>query len=40
MTALEGHLQPDEQTLGVHVDLSQAAPTPIGAEVATDVVLT
>lgn len=40
MRALEGHLDPDEQTLGVHVDLSHAAPTPIGAQLAIDVELT
>ncbi len=40
MTALEGHLDPDEQTLGVHVDLSHTAPTPIGAQVTIDVELT
>jgi hypothetical protein len=40
MTTLDGHLDPGEQTLGVHVDLSHAAPTPIGADVVIDVELT
>lgn len=39
MTALDGHLEPGEQTLGVHVDLSHTAPTPTGAQVAIDVEL-
>jgi fluoroacetyl-CoA thioesterase len=39
MAALDGHLDPGEQTLGVHVDLSHAAPTPIGADVVIDVEL-
>ncbi len=40
MTTLDGHLDPGEHTLGVHVDLSHTAPTPIGADVVIDVELT
>lgn len=29
--ALAGHLDEGEQTLGVHVDLSHEAPTPVGS---------
>lgn len=31
MRALAGHLDEGEQTLGVHVDLSHEAPTPVGS---------
>ncbi len=37
MKALDGHLDADEQTLGVHVDLSHAAATPVGKGVSIDV---
>lgn len=37
MKALDGHLDSGEQTLGVHVDLRHAAPTPAGNEVTIDV---
>lgn len=40
MRAIDGHLDPDEQTLGVHIELSHTAPTPIGAQVTIDVELT
>ena len=39
MKALVGHLDEDEQTLGIHVDLSHSAPTPVGSEVRIDVAL-
>ena len=37
--ALEGHLDPGEQTLGVHVDLSHDAPTPSGETLSVGVEL-
>jgi fluoroacetyl-CoA thioesterase len=39
MSALEGHLDDGEQTLGVHVDLSHEAPTPPGGTVTVEVTL-
>jgi fluoroacetyl-CoA thioesterase len=39
MKVLVGHLDQHEQTLGIHVDLSHSAPTPVGAEVRIDVEL-
>ena len=38
--ALEGHLDDGEQTLGVHVDLSHEAPTPVGGTVRVSATLT
>jgi len=40
LLALAGHLDDDEATLGVHVDVSHEAPTPPGAPVTVDVELT
>ena len=40
MRALAGHLDPEERTLGIHVDLSHEAPTPPGSTVAIAVELT
>lgn len=40
MHALDGHLDAEEQTLGVHVDLSHDAPTPPGSTVTIEVKLT
>ncbi|TDC44984.1 thioesterase [Actinomadura sp. KC345] len=40
MRALHGHLDKDEQTLGVHVDLSHQAPTPPGETVTVHAELT
>lgn len=38
--AVIGHLDPGEQTLGVHIDVSHDAPTPPGAPVTVEVELT
>ncbi len=38
--AIEGHLSEGEQTLGVHVDLSHEAPTPVGGTLTVEVELT
>lgn len=40
MLALDEHLDPGEQTLGIHVDLSHDAPTPPGRTVTIEVELT
>jgi fluoroacetyl-CoA thioesterase len=40
MRALDGHLDEDERTVGVHVDLTHQAPTPPGDTVTIDVELT
>lgn len=40
MQTLTPHLQSDQRTLGVHVDLSHEAPTPPGAIITIDAVLT
>ncbi len=40
LRALAGHLDDDEATLGVHVDISHEAPTPPGAPVTVEVELT
>jgi fluoroacetyl-CoA thioesterase len=40
MQALDGHLDPSEQSVGVHVDLSHEAPTPPGSTVTIDVTVT
>jgi len=40
MLALAGHLDDDEATLGVHVDVSHEAPSPPGAPVTVEVELT
>lgn len=40
MRALDGHLDDDEQTLGVHVDLSHEAPTPPGGTLTVHAELT
>jgi len=40
LLALAGHLDHDEATLGVHVDISHEAPTPPGAPVTVEVELT
>lgn len=40
MLALAEHLDPAEQTLGIHVDLSHDAPTPPGSTVTIEVELT
>lgn len=37
MTVLADHLTPGEQSLGVHVDLSHVAPSPVGSHVTVDV---
>lgn len=37
--ALAGHLDDGEQTLGVHVDLSHEAPTPVGSPLTVEVEL-
>jgi fluoroacetyl-CoA thioesterase len=39
MTALDGHLDEGEQTLGVHVDLSHDAPTPPGETLTVEATL-
>lgn len=39
MRALHGHLSEDEATLGVHVDVSHEAPTPVGVRVTVEVEL-
>lgn len=39
MQALTPHLQSDQRTLGVHVDLSHEAPTPPGAIITVDATL-
>jgi fluoroacetyl-CoA thioesterase len=36
MSALNGHLDDGEQTLGIHVDLSHEAPTPAGSPLIID----
>ena len=36
---LSGHLDADEDSLGVHVDLSHVAPTPVGLEIRAEVEL-
>ena len=36
---LSGHLDADEDSLGVHVDLSHVAPTPVGMEIRAEVEL-
>jgi fluoroacetyl-CoA thioesterase len=38
--AIDGHLSGGEQTLGVHVDLSHEAPTPVGGTLTVEVELT
>ena len=38
--AVAGHLDPGEQTLGVHIDVSHDAPTPPGVPVIVEVELT
>ncbi|GAB3449619.1 thioesterase family protein [Actinophytocola sediminis] len=38
--ALAGHLDEGEQTLGVHVDLSHEAPTPVGSPLTVQAELT
>ena len=40
MRALDGHLDDDERTLGVHVDLSHEAPTPPGCTLTVHAELT
>ncbi|MDG4832817.1 thioesterase family protein [Solwaraspora sp. WMMD1047] len=40
MRAIDGHLQPGEQTLGTYVDLSHQAPTPPGRPLIVDAELT
>jgi fluoroacetyl-CoA thioesterase len=40
LLALDGHLDADEQTFGVHVDLSHDAPTPPHRVITVDVELT
>lgn len=40
MLALAGHLDDDEATLGMHVDVSHEAPTPAGAPVTVEIELT
>lgn len=40
LLALAGHLDDDEATLGVHLDVSHEAPTPPGAPVTVEVELT
>jgi len=40
LLALAGHLDDNEATLGVHVDVSHEAPTPPGAPVTVEVELT
>lgn len=40
MLSLAGHLDDDEASLGVHVDISHEAPTPPGAQVTVEVELT
>ncbi|THD45475.1 MAG: thioesterase [Bradyrhizobium sp.] len=36
---LSGHLDADEDSLGIHVDLSHVAPTPVGLEIRAEVEL-
>jgi fluoroacetyl-CoA thioesterase len=40
MRAIDGHLSEGEQTLGVHVDLTHEAPTPVGGTLTVEVELT
>ncbi len=39
MSALNGHLDDGEQTLGIHVDLSHEAPTPPGSVLSVEATL-
>jgi fluoroacetyl-CoA thioesterase len=40
MRVVDGHLSDGEQTLGVHVDLSHDAPTPVGGTLTVEAELT
>lgn len=40
MSVLNGHLDDDEQTLGIHVDLTHEAPTPVGGLLTVEATLT
>jgi fluoroacetyl-CoA thioesterase len=39
MSAVHGHLDDGEQTLGIHVDLSHEAPTPVGSLLTVEATL-